>query len=172
MVTKLTLPSTENAVQNKINEVIDALGTATGADTDLSNLSATGKLVLDGSWTQSSQTILDGVSLTNSSGTGLQKTVTLPNDGCDYEVLFNGRVQTGTTSGNNISLTIATNVITENYVYVCGTITRSSSNVHTRTSVIVPMKYGTNNLTIGRASSYNGTAWLYVLAYRRLGTNS
>lgn len=42
-VNKLTLPAKENAVQLKINEVIDALGSTTSANIDLSNLSATGE---------------------------------------------------------------------------------------------------------------------------------
>ena len=142
------------------------------ADTDLSNLSSTGQAVISGQWVQSTQTIIESTSLNNSSGTGLQKTVTLPDDGCVYEVLMSGRVQTDTTSGNNLSLTVKSNVITDNYPYICSAITRTSSYMGARGNIILPMKYGTNNLTIGRASSYNGTAWLYVLAYRRLGTNS
>lgn len=43
MVDKITTAPTDNTVVEKINEVIDALGTATGANTDLSNLSATGE---------------------------------------------------------------------------------------------------------------------------------
>ena len=42
-VDKLTLPSKENAVQEKINEIIDNLGISSGANTDLSNLSSTGE---------------------------------------------------------------------------------------------------------------------------------
>ena len=42
-VNKLSLPAKQNAVQQKINEIIDNLGTATGANVDLSNLSSTGE---------------------------------------------------------------------------------------------------------------------------------
>lgn len=42
-VNKLSYPAKENAVQEKINEIIDELGAATGANIDLSNLSATGE---------------------------------------------------------------------------------------------------------------------------------
>ena len=42
-VNKLTYPAKDNAVQEKINEIIDELGTTTGANIDLSNLSATGE---------------------------------------------------------------------------------------------------------------------------------
>lgn len=42
-VDKLTYPAKENAVQEKVNEIIDELGTSTGANIDLSNLSATGE---------------------------------------------------------------------------------------------------------------------------------
>lgn len=42
-VNKLTYPSKENAVQEKINEIIDNLGSSTGANIDLSNLSVTGE---------------------------------------------------------------------------------------------------------------------------------
>ena len=42
-VNKLTYPAKQNEVQQKINEIIDNLGTASGANIDLSNLSATGE---------------------------------------------------------------------------------------------------------------------------------
>ena len=42
-VNKLTYPAKQNAVQQKINEIIDNLGGSTGANTDLSNLTATGE---------------------------------------------------------------------------------------------------------------------------------
>ncbi len=49
MVAKFTTQPTNKEVVTKINEVIDALGTASGANTDLSNLSATGETHINNS---------------------------------------------------------------------------------------------------------------------------
>lgn len=164
---------TANASSNVIANITvpTTASDISAANTDLSNLTTTGKTVISGQWVQSTQTIIENTSITNSNGTALQKTVTLPDDNYVYEVLFQGRVQTGTSSGNNLTLSIKSNVQTDNFVWICAAITRSSSYFGSNGNVIIPMKHGTNNLSIGRASSYNGTAWLYVLAYRRLGTN-
>lgn len=146
------------------------------ANTDLSNLSATGKEVIDGQWVYTNEIILDGASIKNSSGTPLPKTVTLPDDNHEYEVMFRGRVTTGTTSGNYIRLQIApaeNGTMYGSTVFVCSARTRSASAVEAQGTVIVPnMKYGTNNLLIIRDANFNGTADLNVIAYRRIGTNT
>lgn len=146
------------------------------ANTDLSNLSATGKKVIDGQWVWVNEGILSDASLKNSSKTPLPKTVTLPNDSYAYEVMIRGRVTTGTTSGNYLKLQMAAAVNGTMYgstVFCCSARTRSASAVEAQGTVIVPnMKYGTNNLIIMRDANFNGTADLTVIAYRRLGTNT
>ncbi|MBR6099068.1 hypothetical protein IKP85_04910 [bacterium] len=149
------------------SNVTTALG-YTPADTDLSNLSATGKTVLDGQWVINEQQIYSG---SLNSSTALDKTVTLPNDNHIYEVLISGEVETGTTSGNLIAVILKSNILTK-YASVCAARTRASSSVASRGSIIIPMKYGSNNLTIYRGTGYNGTATIYSVAYRRCGTNT
>lgn len=211
MVAKFTSQPKNKEVVTKINEIIDNMGTASGANTDLnnlsetgeahfgkvksvnntspdsngnvtisipstsglantnlSNLSATGKTVLDGQWTALNQSILSSQSLNGSSA--LNKTVNVPNDGHVYEVLFTAAVTTGTTSGNAIYCEISTNKTSS--INICGCRTRASNDVGSRGSVIVPISYASNNLSITRTTGLNGTCTLVAKCYRRVGTNS
>lgn len=125
----------------------------------------------DGQWVDSRQAILDDNSLTQSSGTSLPKTVTLPNDGYKYEVVFRGQVTTGSTSGNYIMLTITGNESSFGS-YCCGCRTRTNSTMFARGECSTIMSYGSSNLTIARNSAFAGTASLDVIRYRRIGKNS
>ena len=123
----------------------------------------------DGQWALGYESVLSSTSLNGE--TDLVKTVTLPNDGNIYEVFLRIILVTGTTSGNAIRLYLTTNVFT-NQIYACGAQTRSSSSITNVGSIIIPMRYGTGNLNIHRATSYNGTAAIGALGYRRLGKNA
>ena len=124
----------------------------------------------DGQWVNSAQDIIStAVSLNGT--TNLTYTVTLPNDGHIYEVMIVGDANTGTTIGNWFVVCISSNVL-DNWAFVCGTATQGSRSAGSQGTVIIPMTYGTNNLTLRRNSNYNGTARLQVAAYRRLGTNT
>lgn len=139
------------------------------ADTNLSNLSATGKTVLDGQWVTLNQTVVtEGTSLRAS--TNLPATVNVPNDGHIYEVLFRGNVTTGSSSSNYVRLWISTNQAPT--TFLCGARTRTNSTMFATGSCIAYMTYATNNLTVYRQSDYNGTAQLDAVAYRRVGTNT
>ncbi len=154
------------------NVTISIPSTSGLANTNLSNLSATGKTVLDGQWVTLNQTIFESQSLTNSSNTDLQKTVNVPNDGKIYEVLLSCTITTGSTSGNTIAVSVGTNKMNPRKTCVCGARTRSSSTVGNRGNVILPISYASNNLYIKRDSGYNGTADLWAIAYRRVGSNT
>jgi hypothetical protein len=146
-----------------------AIGTSSGADTDLSNLSATGKAVLDGQWVIINEQIYSG---SVNGSTALEKKVTLPNDGHIYEVLISTEVETGTTSGNLIAVILKSDILT-NYASVCAARTRASSAVASRGSIIIPAKYNSSkNIYIYRSTGYTGTATITALAYRRVGTNT
>lgn len=142
------------------------------ADTDLSNLSSTGKEVIDGQWVSSSQVLISSATSLNGS-TNLTYTVQVPNDGHVYEVLLRGEIETGSSSGNYCILSIQSNQLTSDWCYVAGARTRTSSGVNGYGAIIIPIKRANNNLTVRRNSNYNGNATLLqMLAYRRVGTNT
>lgn len=127
----------------------------------------------DGQWVilDEVEVLLYGSSIKNSSATPLPKTVTLPDDNHVYEVMIRGSVTTSTTSGNYMELMCTSNECSET-VFVCSARTRSNSAVVGQGTVIIPMKHGTDNLSIIRDANYNGTANMAVIGYRRLGTNT
>lgn len=144
------------------------------ANTSLSNLSATGKTVIDGQVVNSLQTILsNGTSLNGS--TNLTKRIDVPNDGHIYEVIIRGGVSTGSTSGNNVALNVYGNQ--DSYSRsICACRTRTASSVNAAGSCIVHVSYVTTNatnITIERSTSFNGSIDnLQTVSYRRVGTNS
>lgn len=144
------------------------------ADTSLSNLSATGKTVIDGAFTNSFTNIISSDTSLKGS-TALPKRIVVPNDGYTYEVIIRARVTTGTTSGNYVRLAVQGNKDDYN-VYVCGCQTRSGSSVEAMGFSIVHVSYVASNATnfdIIRASGYNGNVNVIdAISYRRLGTNS
>lgn len=148
------------------------------ASTDLSNLSAAGKKVIDGQWVSSNQTIISSsTNLYNSSGTALGYRINLPDDNCKYEVLVTGRCITATTSGHFSVLQVRGNEDT--YApYLCGCRTRTSNYVDAWGSAIIVCSYtavGTNNVFVYRTTNSNGNGTcenLEVLAYRRIGSNT
>lgn len=144
------------------------------ADTSLSNLSATGKTVIDGAFTNSLTNIISSDTSLKGS-TALPKRIVVPNDGYTYEVIIRARVTTGTTSGNYVRLAVQGNKDDYN-VYVCGCQTRSGSSVEAMGFSIVHVSYVASNATnfdIIRASGYNGNVNVIdAISYRRLGTNS
>lgn len=146
------------------------------ADADLSNLTSTASTNFDGQWTVSHIEIASSsTSLNNSSGTSLNKTVNVPNDGHIYEIMIRGKVTTGSSSGNYAPLYVTTNILgdTSGYIpVICAARTRSSSYFDAAGTIIVPISYATNNFSIKRDSSYNGTCEIRMIAYRRVGTNS
>ena len=171
-----TVPTTVSSFTNDAGyitgitstDVTTALG-YTPLNTDASNLSSTGQKVFDGQWVDSYSSVFSDTSLTAS--TNLNKTVTLPNDGSIYMVTFRAVLTCGNATGNYIRLSIKSNVI-DNPVYVCSASTRANASITQIGWVTIPVEYGSNNITITRASGYTGTATLEMLGYRRVGTNT
>ena len=148
------------------------IATYTVADTDLSNLSSTGKAVIDGQWVALGQDVIATAVSVNGS-TDLPYTVNVPNDGHVYEVMIRADANTTATSGNWFIIGIKTNsTLTGDYAFICGAKTTSNSTVGSMGTVIVPIKYATNNLYLRRNTNYHGSTMLKALAYRRVGTNS
>ena len=147
----------------------------TPANTNLSNLSTTGKAVIDGQWIDSQQSMISTAPSMGYNNNALEYRIDLPNDGHIYEVLVGGRISTGSTSGNFVYLTMRGNQ--DSYSrYCCGCRTRTSSTMLAMGTVIVTASYvasGSKNLYVPRTTDYTGTLdVLNVIAYRRIGTNS
>ena len=126
----------------------------------------------DGQWVSYSQTLISSATSLNGN-TNLTYTVQVPDDGHIYEVLLRGEVETGSSSGNYCILSIQSNQLSSDWMFVCGNRTRTASSVGNQGSVIIPIKKANNNLTVRRNSGFQGNVTnLQMLAYRRVGTNS
>ena len=161
--------------QNTDGAMTQKACTDTFADQSLSNIANTATKCIDGQWVYSSATIASSVTwTTNTPAKSYSLANYLPNDNYDYEVQLTVTLQTGATSANFINGYISSG-------NGGGTIARLAT-VRTRASnyeqatgqgtIYVPA----NNREIvyqgaGTSSNANGTYTLYVLAYRRVGTN-
>ena len=92
----------------------------------------------------------------------------LPDDGYNYEVLFTGYGQTGTTSGSIMRLTIVTTYGSAYLVYIR---TRTTSLVNGAGSATLVVGADRKVSLIGHTGN-SGNVNLVATAYRRLGTNS
>ena len=137
------------------------------ADINLSNLSATGKKVLDGQWVSVSRQITSDVSVNGS--TDLTYTLSdVPNDGNKYEVLLTGQVYTSNTSGNVARIQVSSDIVSS--LFICAAVTRASQSAIAFGSAIIPV--GNRQITVARDTGWNGTFNLYIRGYRRIGSNS
>jgi hypothetical protein len=140
------------------------------ADTDLSNLTTTASPNFDGQWVDSLLTLASSGTTAPTSDINYDLSSYLPNDGHNYEVLIAGRATTDSTSGNTVILFVHSSILTTD-IYITQAITRTSSTMSARGSVILPI--GTNRiLTLAGISGNAGTFGLYLVGYRRIGTNS
>ena len=172
---KLTYPAKENAVQEKINEIIDNT-----ADIDLSNLSATGTKVIDGQWIRSYLEIASGVSIpANQTTDPYDLSSYLPNDNYQYEVMLTMKTTTGSASGSTAVANVFSDIFdgtssnrdTSALVLSC-TNTRTSSTHLGGSSGTIPVgtgRYVKITSTSGVAYTVNS---FIAHAYRRIGTNT
>lgn len=142
------------------------------ADTDLSNLTATGKNVIDGQWVSSYVALASGVSAPTATDLSYSLATYLPNDTYNYEVLLN---MIGTTAAT-------ANAYSRGYLYsdkIVNAITLYShrnaqgSSVATTAggNAIIPI--GTERkIYVAHNSANTGTFALNVVGYRRIGTNT
>lgn len=137
------------------------------ADTDLSNLSATGQAVIDGQWVASNTTIQNGAK--NAGDYAIDLSQILPNDNYVYECIFTGD---GYTLGTNGAL---------GDIRMASTLTPSVFLAKTQTRAAAAVQFGgTVTLVVGtdRVASYSvinnnvGNLRIFLESYRRIGTNS
>lgn len=145
--------------------------TVTGFSTlapDLSNLSATGKTVIDGQWTSDGTVVIEGLQLHAS--TNISYPVAVPDDGHKYEAVLSCIGTSTTTSGQATALFIQSSEMTYAQCVYRGT-PRSAANVMVGGSIIIPL--GTDRqVTFVRSNDYYGTANIYLRGYRRIGSNT
>ncbi len=139
------------------------------ADIDGSNMVASVKN-FDGQWVNDALTLVDGGSAPTTDTLVLDVSSYLPNDNYNYEVLVDVRGTTGSTSGNQQTISVYGDALSRN-TCVYRTQTRSSSTVSVGGSTIV-MVGSLRTITVYYYSSNTGTYNLRVLGYRRIGTNS
>ena len=150
--------------------VISSIGSSSdSANVDLSNLSDTGKAVMDGQWVDCYVAIASNASMSTQNVT-YDLSEHLPIDNYNYEVIFNGAANVPATKGSYCNLYLRSDVITTN-VGVCGINAVSAVQDNSKGSAIVPI--GVNRyVVVGMNSNSSGTYSLNMVAYKRLGTNS
>lgn len=136
------------------------------ADLALSNLNTEGKAIIDGEWTFKYKTVAEEVSIKGTSNITYNLTSYLPNDSNPYEVIIEGLVDTGTTSGDYAPLYLYTDLLPYS-ITICRARTRTSSamNASGACTIIVGKD---RKLIIRRSSSWAGIFNMYLHAYRKV----
>lgn len=125
---------------------------------------------VDGQWQFINTVIMDNVSVKGSSN--LTYTLSdVPDDGHMYEVMLTGNVETGTTSGNFCTLQLRSDFSTGAVTRICSARTRSSSSMQAQGTVIIPLTTS-RKIYVSRNTGWEGTANLWLIGYRRIGTNN
>ena len=125
---------------------------------------------IDGNWVSHTSTLANKVSLTGSSNLEYDVSSIIPNDGHNYEVMLQTRIDTGTTSGNYVALYIKGSII-ENWATVAQTFTRTNSSMTAGGTIILPIGLD-RKIYVSRQDSWVGTFVMNLNGYRRLGTNA
>lgn len=130
------------------------------------------RALTDGQWINSELSIASGVTCPTTTDIAYSLASYLPNDGYDYEVLFRGVAQVTSVSGNNASLTVYSDIIT-NPVHIAyiKAANASNSNYSAYGNIILPIGSGKSISVLARSSAV-GTFSLYAVGYRRIGKNS
>lgn len=137
------------------------------ADSNLSNLSSTGKTVIDGQWTNNTATnIVNGSNITWTSGHNYDLSSYLPNDGHVYEVIFTA-AWNGSTAGSNHELRAGTDIITSAWNWL-GRVSGQSPAGGTCIMPVGSRRY----VKLVTAAKACNAVYFSALGYRRLGTNS
>ena len=145
-----------------------AIGTSSGANTDLSNLTATGKAVIDGQWTWKYLSVA-----TNTAANSYQHDLSsyLPNDNYSYEIYLtiacyyksaNASFSVGTVASPNTNKTSSGNYHVFQYV--------SSYARGGYCAAILPV--GTSRKIYSQITALLDNSSIELYGYRRIGTNT
>lgn len=139
-------------------------------NTSASNLTVTGQKVFDGQWVAvAAVELLKNATAPTSDLPAISIASSLPNDSYKYEVLLVGAVTTGSTSGNQTRILLQSSIITEN-IYPVSAQTRAGSTVTAYGNCILPVG-SDRNVYVKGYSSNTGSVSIYLMGYRRIGTN-
>ena len=139
---------------------------------DLSNLSATGKTVIDGQWTDSYlELISSAVTLSSSWSKAYDLSSYLPNDSYKYEVIFAALGNTESTTGSYVDVRVKSDLIGSNQeIFLVRGQTRSSSSMQYVGQIVLPV--GTGRTLTLRSTSTGTLSNARLYGYRRIGTNT
>ena len=142
------------------------------AKADLSNLSATGKTVIDGQWTDSYlELISSAVTLSSSWSKAYDLSSYLPNDSYKYEVIFAALGNTESTTGSYVDVRVKSDLIGSNQeIFLVRGQTRSSSSMQYVGQIVLPV--GTGRTLTLRSTSTGTLSNARLYGYRRIGTNT
>ena len=141
---------------------------------DYNDIQKIGGNEFDGQWVLTDGTMSNSFTLAAGATKTFSLSSYLPNDGYDYEVIFEASTQTGTTSGNYVEERIYSGTGTSGIMTRVGRVrTRASNWQFASVVAILPIKSSDKNVTVNTYSGSSGTATLGLWAkgYRRIGKN-
>lgn len=121
----------------------------------------------DGQYVNTNTTIASNVSVNGSSP--LTYTLNLPSDGHNYMVWIMVEANTGTASGNYVNAKVGSDVMSSTTLARATTRTASSVSAGSTACIVVSTSH---KIYLSRATNWNGTVNLFMMGYRRIGTNA
>lgn len=141
---------------------------------DYNNIQRVGGDEFDGQWVYGSSTVGSSASLAVGEKITWSVANLLPNDGYDYEVLFENGATTGATSGNFFELFLyPASSDTGIMARTARAVTRFNATQQATSTIVLPVKASDRNITI-KNNSGAGTATgvgCWIRGYRRIGKN-
>jgi hypothetical protein len=122
---------------------------------------------VDGQYVNTNTTIASQVSVNGSSN--LTYTLNLPSDGRNYMVWIMVEANTGTASGNYVNVKVSSDIMTS--PTLARATTRTASTVSAGSTACIAVS-SSHKIYLGRKSNWNGIVDLYMIGYRRIGTNA
>lgn len=160
----------------EIDEALSKVARISGdsaLDEDMSNLSETGKKVMDGSWVfPDKYEIFYDLSVPPSSTGTYDLSSYLPSDDFVYDVIFDSVVDVTATANKFYGVYISTDITPT--VHLCRSRTLSTSAIGISCGcAILPVGPGrTVTYSTSTSSNWSGKMQLFAVGYRRVGTNS
>ena len=153
-MTKIQVDSNGKAIMLN-NKALVANESGSGANTDLSNLSATGRAVIDGQWVNSVQAAISSATTINASTTVEYTFTNLPEEDCEVILTIS--------QSTDCEIAIFSNLITSSVNRVLKKGCANTLLPVASDKVVKIRNYSTTSATISIFRS---------IAYRRIGTNS
>ena len=144
----------------------------------ISDTCISGSTVIDGQFVARTSAIQIATDLTPSSVQQINISSYLPSDNYKYDVYLSVSVFTKTSSGNSICCIIGSDLLSftssnsDIGLKVAQARTRTSSNMTSAGTCIVPVGTGRKIYVFSPSSWTNGTINIWINGYRRIGTNS